>query len=329
MNLHHLEVFCTVVRCESFSGAAEQLFMTQPAVSMQVQSVEHYFGVQLLERRSRRVALTEPGKLVYQWAREVLRLEADTRKQLDEFKRAETGRIVVGTSMGLGSHVLPLVIHRFKQDYPGAEVVIRLADREEVFQEILAGAIDIGVLTASEIPPGLETEVVGTEDVVFVCAPSHRLAAKQRVSLEDLAEEPFVVPPKGMGYRRVIDQMLAEQGLGEVQVLMEVGIAEGIKRAVEQGVGVGLVMRSAVTLELREGWLCELKAPRGHRTVDLCLVRRPNHRTFPMLQAFTAMLKVAMKEQWWLMPTSRGKGNQVGKGAVEGAPSRRAAAHSR
>ena len=260
--------------------------------------MEHYFGVQLLERRSRRVALTESGKLVYDWALEVLRLEKQTRKQLDEFKRAETGRIVVGTSMGLGSHVLPRAIHGFKREHPGAEVVIRLADREEVFQEILAGTLDLGVLTAIEIPPGLETEIVGTEEMVFVVAPTHRLAGRKRLSPQDLAGEPFVVPPRGMSYRRLIDQVLADQGLDDVEVLMEVGIVEGIKRAVEQGVGVGVVLRSAVTMELEQGWLVELPALHDTPTVDLCLVRSPQHRAFPMLQAFTDMLRVELGKEY-------------------------------
>src|SRR5687767_1996842 len=86
VNLRHLEVFRTVVECESFSGAAEKLIMTQPAVSMQVQAVERHFGAPLLERRNRRVALTEAGQAVYRWTLQVLRTESETQKLLDEFK---------------------------------------------------------------------------------------------------------------------------------------------------------------------------------------------------------------------------------------------------
>src|SRR6185503_20623359 len=89
VNLRHLEVFCTVVRCESFSAAAEQLIMTQPAVSMQVQAVERHFGVQLLERRNRRTVPTEAGTIVYEWARETLKTEGETRKLIDGLKHAQ------------------------------------------------------------------------------------------------------------------------------------------------------------------------------------------------------------------------------------------------
>lgn len=316
MNLRHLEVFCSVVRCESFSGAAEQLFMTQPAVSMQVQAVERYFGVQLLERRSRRVTLTETGHVVHGWACEVLRLESETRRLVDELKRAETGRIVVGTSMGLGSHILPQIIHQFKRDHPSAEIVVRLADREEVFQEILAGAIDAGVLIAAEVPPGLEIEIVGTEEIVLICAPTHPLAGRSQTTVGELAEESFVMPPKGSGFRRVIDQVLAIQGLDEVSIHMEVGVQEGVKRAVEQGVGVGLMLRSAVAFEFERGWLCEIPAPRGQPTVELALARRPHQQASPLLQAFIEALRTGLRDQWWRgIPDDRkGKGDGSNRG---------------
>src|SRR5436190_6741338 len=132
MNLRHLEVFCTVVQCESFSGAAEQLIMTQPAVSMQVQAVERHFGVQLLERRNRRVVLTEAGQAVHRWAQEVLRSEAETRAQVDELRHAEAGRVVIGASMTVGSYVLPKILSRVKREHPGAEIVLRLGERGEI-----------------------------------------------------------------------------------------------------------------------------------------------------------------------------------------------------
>ncbi|MSQ23049.1 MAG: LysR family transcriptional regulator [Chloroflexi bacterium] len=296
MNLRHLEVFCTVVQCESFSGAAEQLYMTQPAVSMQVQAVERHFGVQLLERRSRRVILTLAGESAHRWAREVLASEADTRKHVDELIRAETGRIVLGTTMALGSHVLPQIIHRFKRDHPGAEIVVRLADRQEVGEEALAGTIDVGVHLAVEVPAGLDVEIVGKERLVFVCAPSHPLAHRARVTISELAAEAFVLPPKGFGFRKVTDMAMAEHGLGDVRVLMEVGVGESIKSAVEEGVGVGLLMHSMVAMELERGYLCEIESPNGPPMVDLVLVRRPRREISPMLEAFIAVLREGLRE---------------------------------
>lgn len=314
MNFRHLEVFCTVVQCESFSGAAEQLFMTQPAVSMQVQAVERHFGVQLLERRSRRVVLTEAGAAVHTWAREVLSSEKETRKTVDEFVRAETGRIVLGTTMALGSHVLPQIINRFKRDHPGAEIVVRLADRPSLSEELLAGTIDVGVHIAGEVPAGLDVETVGNERMVLICAPSHHLAGRTDMTPEELAEEWFVVPPQGYGYRTVIDQILAEQGLKDIRILMEVGVIESIKCFVEEGSGIGVMLLSSASAELERGLLAEIEAPREPMNVDLVLVRRPHRDGSPLLESFVELLRQGIQEHSAQTP-SHGVGNSHERGA--------------
>ncbi|MPZ16020.1 MAG: LysR family transcriptional regulator, partial [Chloroflexi bacterium] len=170
MNLRHLEVFCAVVEAESFSAAAEQLIISQPAVSMQAQVVEHHFGVQLLERRKRRTVPTEAGRAVYEWAREVLRTEAETRKVVDELKHAGSGRIVVGATVTVGSYLLPPVLGGFKRQEPDAEIVVRIGERDEIYADVLAGAADCAVLIAHDIPSGLEVELLGYEEMVFICA---------------------------------------------------------------------------------------------------------------------------------------------------------------
>ena len=298
MNLRQLEVFCTVVDCESFSSAAEQLIMTQPAVSMQVQAVEKDFGVQLLERRNRRTVPTEAGRAVYQWARDVLSSLDDTRRSLDVLKHAEAGRIVIGSSMTIGSHVLPPILSRFKRQNPTAEIVVRLGERSEVCAEIANGGVDCGVVIAREIPNDLDVEVVGIEEILFIAAPSHPLAGHATLEVEDLVGQPFILAPKGSSYRKVIDDMLAEQGLANVPVLMELDGADSVKRAVQQGLALGVALRSSVEWELEHGLLQELllAGPRPH--VQIGLVFSPRRRNgSPIAQAFVDYLRDQLREQ--------------------------------
>ncbi len=292
MNLRQLEVFCTVVDCESFSSAADQLIMTQPAVSMQVQAVEKEFGVQLLERRNRRTVPTEAGRAVHQWAREVLRSLEETRKSIDVLKQSEAGRIVIGASMTIGSHVLPPILSRFKRQNPSAEIVVRLGERTEVCAEIANGGVDCGVVIAREIPNDLDVEVVGLEEILFIAAPAHPLAGRRQLQIEDLIGQPFILAPKGSSYRKVIDDMLAEQGLANVPVLMELDGADSVKRAVQQGLGLGVALRSSVEWELEHGLLQELQlaGPRPH--VEIGLVFAPRRRNGSVIsQAFVDYLR--------------------------------------
>jgi len=298
VNLRHLEVFCAVVDCESFSGAAERLIMTQPAVSMQVQVVERYFGVQLLERRRRRVVLTEAGTVVHDWAKLVLDSEIDTRRRVDDLKHVETGRVVVGSSVTIGSYLLPPILSRFKREHPEAEVVVRLGDRDEICSDVLTGTIDCGVLIAREIPPGLEVDVVGIEELVFICAPSHRFAERDIVRIEDLAEEPFIMAPKGSAFRKVIDDLLQQHGLHKVSVHMELDGAEGLMRAVQQGVGIGLALRSGVEWELEQGVVNQVHVGSLRLLLDMGLIYHARQRESDMLQEFKQYLREQLHEHF-------------------------------
>ncbi|MBM2809461.1 MAG: LysR family transcriptional regulator [Chloroflexi bacterium] len=294
MNLRHLEVFCTVVERESYSAAAEQLIMTQPAVSMQVQVVERHFGVQLLERRRHRTVLTEAGRTVYDWAREVLSTEANARRVVDELKHARSGRVVIGATMTLGSYVLPPILSPFKREHAEAEIVVRLGERAEICNEIESGTIDCAVLIARDIPSQLDVETVGREEVIFMCAPSHRLATHDSVSVEELLNESFVMAPKGTSYRRAIDGLLQANGLGNLPVHMQLDGAEGIKRAAQQGLGIGIGFRLGAEWELQHGLLCELRIPSVELHLELGLVHGAPSSLSPMAQEFLSYLRQAL-----------------------------------
>jgi DNA-binding transcriptional LysR family regulator len=304
VNLRQLEVFCTVVDCESFSAAAEHLIMTQPAVSMQVQAVERYFGVQLLERRNRRTVPTEAGRTVHQWARDVLHSLEGARHTLDELKHAEAGRIVIGSSMTIGSHVLPPILSRFKRQYPSAEIVVRLGEKSEVCTEIANGNVDCGVVIAREIPQDLAVEMVGVEEVLFISGPSHPLAGRHHLSVEDLAGQPFILAPKGSSYRKTIDDMLAQRGLANVPVLMELDGADSVKRAVQQGLGLGVALRSGVEWELEHGLLHELQLAGPRPQVEICIVSNPKRNGSMVSQALMDYLRDQLREQLTPQPAA-------------------------
>jgi LysR family transcriptional regulator, low CO2-responsive transcriptional regulator len=291
VNLRHIEVFLAVVESESFSGAAEHLFMTQPAVSMQVQAVERHFGAPLLQRRNRRVVLTEAGQAVYKWASQVLRTESETRRVVDELRHAETGRVSVGSTITIGSYILPPILTRFKQQHPGADLVTKTVERDELVSDVMAGVLDCAVLIARQLPPGLTVEVLGTEEMIFICSPDHPLAKRKRVCASDLADQPFIIAPRNSSYRRIVDDVLATQGLQDVSVLMELDAGEGAKRSVREGLGIGVALRSGVDWEVAHGYLREIKLPGPPARVEIGLISRPRQSTSPMARVLMDYLR--------------------------------------
>lgn len=290
MNLRHLEVFCAVVECETFSGAAERLRMTQPAASMQVHVVERHFGIQLLERRRSRAVLTEGGAVVYEWACNVLRTELETTQAVEDLKRVDSCRLVVGTSMSVGSYLLPPILSRFKREHAGAEIAVRFGDWESICADIRAGKTDFGVLIARSVPDGLVMEIVGSDRMIFICTPSHHLADRPRVSVAELANESFILAPRGSSYRVLVDTLLARCGLGGVSVHMELDGDQGLKQGVLQGLGIGLGLRSALKWELEQGVVRELRVDSAPMYVDVGVMSRPHDRESPMTEAFRPYL---------------------------------------
>jgi DNA-binding transcriptional LysR family regulator len=241
---------------------------------------------------------TEAGRAVHKWARGVLSSLTETRKALDVLKQAEAGRIIIGSSMTIGSHVLPPILSRFKRQNPSAEIVVRLGERTEVCAEVASGGVDCGVVIAREIPGDLDVEVVGVEEILFIAAPNHPLAGRRDLQVEDLVGQPFILAPKGSSYRKVIDDLLAEQGLANVPVLMELDGADSVKRAVQQGLGLGVALRSSVEWEIEHGLLEELMlvGPRPH--VEIGLVSASRRRSGSTIsQSFVNYLRDQLREQ--------------------------------
>jgi DNA-binding transcriptional LysR family regulator len=198
--------------------------------------------------------------------------------------------------MTIGSYLLPPILMRFKREHPGAEIVVRLGDRDIVCGDVLSGAADYGVLIARGIPPGVELDIVGTDKMVFICSPSHHLAGRQRVSMAELADEAFILAPSGSSYRKVIDEVLTQHGLQKVAVHMELDSDEGLKRGVLQGLGIGLALRSGVEWELEQGVICEVDLDSAPILVDVGLIYHPRQRESPMLEAFRRYLSEQLRE---------------------------------
>src|SRR5687767_5030290 len=208
MDTRQLAAFCTVVERKSFSRAAEQLGLTQPAVSQQIRSLEKRFGRQRLDRSGRRVEPTEAGRRLYRRAQRLLALE----RQLVEEVAAETdgelrGAVEIGASTGPGGGVVPLLLCEFQLRNPSVEISLSVFDTQRVVELVAGRELDLGVVGAARRHRSVVFEPFFRDEVVLVCAPGHRFAGK-KLSLEGLREEPLIVMQEGAGVRQVIEDEL-------------------------------------------------------------------------------------------------------------------------
>lgn len=263
INLRQLEAFCRIIDLGSFSMAAEDMGLSQPAVTFQIQALERELGITLLDRSPRSVLPTDGGRILYRHAREILRHVEEARREIVDLDELLRGTLLIGASTGPGEHVLPQVLGRFKANYPQTNVVLRILPTDEIISQVLSYDLEVGVVGAWESHPKLHFEPFVQDRLIVIAPPNHPWASGETVTIEELLHEPFILQQVGAGVRTMLEAGLQEMGLSlaDLNVHMEAGLQESIKTAVEAGFGIGIISRFAVQQELHLGTLAEIDVP--------------------------------------------------------------------
>jgi DNA-binding transcriptional LysR family regulator len=290
---NQLRTFLTVARRLSFTRAAEELHLTQPAVSAHIRKLERALGGALFEQIGRRVGLTETGQIVYRYAERMLALEEELRAEIADVQEVCQGSLAIGTSTTIGISALPDLLRQYRQAHPLVRLQVRIGNYPEVVHWLLDGHLDVGLMSNYAPDQRLDDRLIGTpvldDHLVLVVDPGHRWANRPSVGPEDLAGEPFVLPGAGSQLRQRVVDLLDPFGV-ILDVVAESNSLIAIARLVETGIGVSLISRLAVADELAHGRLCEvpLRDVDAPRPVFL-LIHRDKHRT-PAIRAFQALL---------------------------------------
>jgi len=262
MNVVQLRTFVTVVERGSFSDAAKALEISQPAVTMQIQSLESALGTTLLDRRYRRVDLTEAGRTLLPHARAILEQLDGARNEIASLSGNVSGRLVISASTTPGDYVVPRLLGGFTAEYPEVSVCIEVHDTSEVVDAIEAGRAHLGISGAVMKGARVKSEQFGTDDLALICPPTSPLAARAKVALSSLSEEPWVQREQGSGTRQVAESVLAGSGIDpqELRVVVELGSGEAVVSAVEGGLGVAIVSRRVAEKAIALGAVAQVDA---------------------------------------------------------------------
>ncbi len=252
-----LQVFHAVARQLSFTKAAEQLYMTQPAVTFQIKQLEEHLNVRLFERSHGRIALTPAGELVLSYADRILTLSEELETRVGELTGAISGPLLLGASTTIAEFYLPQILGEFKAKYPHVRAHMTVANSETIETRVAEHSLDVGLIESPSHLPGVQTEVCCEDVLVMICSPSYKLAKSKRVSAAVVAEEPFISRESGSGTREFADQYFLKNKISPegINVVMELGSPEAIKGVVETGLGVSILSRATVAKELKLGVL--------------------------------------------------------------------------
>jgi len=286
MDTRQLAAFCAVIEKKSFSQAAERLGVTQPAVSLQIRALEKRLGVQLVDRSGRRVEPTEAGQRLYRNAQRVLAAEALLLDELTEGERV-TGRFELGASTGPGGSVVPILLGELALTYPELSVALTVADTHRIIELVADRAVELGVVGFARRHRSVVFEPLFRDQVVLACPPGHRFAGKT-ISFDDLREETLILMQEGAGVREAIEDELRAVGVrpGDFNARLELGLQESVRAAVEAGVGVTFISRSAIEAALAAGTLTEAHVEGLEPSRDIFLARAAGRTLTRAAQAF-------------------------------------------
>src|SRR5256714_821689 len=275
MDTRQLAAFCAVVERKSFSQAAERLGVTQPAVSLQIRSLEQRLGRQLLDRSGRRVEPTEAGRRLYSSAQRLLAAEEHLLEDLDaDDEGAITGTLELGASTGPGGTVVPLLLCEFQEQHPEVRVRLTVSDTQTVVDQVAERELELGIVGAGRRHRGVAFEPFFRDEVVLACPTAHRFAGKT-VSLDDLRSERLLVMQEGAGVRQVIEDELRKVGvrLRDLDVRVELGLQESVRSAVAAGHGLTFISRTALDSDLASGTIASARLRGLDPVREIFLVR--------------------------------------------------------
>ena len=265
VNFHRLYIFHTVAKLGTFTKAAAELGISQPAVSIQVKELERSMDTTLLSRMRSGVALTDTGEIVFGFTRRIFSLAEEMEYAIQEVAGLRAGRLTIGSSSTPGECILPLVIGRFHREYPRVEVSLAIYNTRVIIEKILNRELDLGMAGASVEMKGLVSTHYANDEIVLVASATHALARKKIVALDDVADEMFVVRESGSATRRAAEEYFEQRGI-QIRVAMELGSNEAVKRATAAGLGIGALSKYSVAPDVAAGllkvlpvvgWKCE------------------------------------------------------------------------
>lgn len=261
MTMQQLEALIHLVDQRSFSRAAKKMHLTQPSLTKHIRNVEEALGAKIVNRSSRSLALTPEGKVLYDYARRIIRLRDEARERVLRLRETESGDILIAASTIPATYILPYAIGGFRKKFPEIRVTVRTADSSDVIETVLGNGAEIGFIGKKPSGGKLIAEELWKDRLVLAVPSGHPWAKRRSVRIAEIAEAPFVIREKGSGTREALEECVRETGapgLPHLNIAAELGSSEAVKEAIIAGLGISVVSVHAIRRELKSGLLTAL-----------------------------------------------------------------------
>jgi DNA-binding transcriptional LysR family regulator len=284
-----MQIFESVARLLSFSRAAEELHLTQPAVSMQIRQLEETVGLPLLEQVGKKIHLTEAGEEFHHQCRIVARQLRETKEAMESLRQGVRGRLDIAI-ISTAKYFMPMLLARFCKVHPDVQLRLTVGNRERILEQLADNDVDLAVMGRPPSEVSVISEAFAKNPHVVIAPPGHRFQNAKRLSVQRIAEEPLIVRERGSGTRHLLERLFSEHGV-KLQARMEMSSNETIKQAVSAGMGISLLSLHTLKLELKTGALVVLPVQGLPVVRDWHLVHLREKRLPPVARAFKSFLQ--------------------------------------
>lgn len=294
MNFHQLRIFYAVVKNRSFTQAGNELLLSQPAVSIQIQRLEEQYQTKLFDRVGKKVILTEAGKTLSGYAASILDLSNQADSALQDLQGLKTGSLDIGAGLTLGAYYVPEIIKRFSKKHPQISIRMHLANSFQVTENILSFKEELGFVARVHHQERLTVFPFFREKLVLVTSCNHPIAGQKDLSIHDIEGERFILRERGSATREVTEETLQKFQV-PITVVMELGSNEAIKAAVKSGLGISIMSSRVVLKEVKMKTLVTYTFSDTKMERDLHIVYHKDKYLSSSVRAFIQQAMTAFK----------------------------------
>jgi DNA-binding transcriptional LysR family regulator len=289
LNFNQLRIFYYAAKNLNFTAAANDLFVTQPAVTFQVKSFEEYCNLKLFKKKGRKVYLTDEGKTLYEYAEKIFRYEKEIENAIDEMRELKRGVLSLGTTKTYARYFMPLMITTFHQNFPNIKIQLNEGSSAEMIYSLVDFKNEVAIIAKAIEHPEVNFFPFSKEEMVLIMAPDHPLAKKKAITFKELAQEPFIMKENGSGTRKLVEELFGKEECSP-NILMETSNTEFIKQLVQRGEGVSFLVREAVAVELKDKSLIDMPIKGRKIFLDVSIAYLKGQVLSPPARAFVETL---------------------------------------
>ncbi len=292
MDIRKLDIFCKVVELKSFTRAAEAVLLSQPTVSEHIRNLEEELNQKLVDRLGREAAPTPAGRILYDYACNILQLHREAVEAVEKYSGRLAGKMIIGCSTIPGTYILPELISRFRKIHPAIKMTLRVNSSRIIAEQVMAGTLGLGVVGARWGEGSLQWTKVFVDELILAVPPNHPWADEKCIPLERIVTEPFIMREPDSGTRRVIAQFLKANGLREsdLQEVAEIGSTAAVKEAVKRGIGISIVSKRSILDSVTSSLMAAVSFDGLQLERPFYLVHRKNKAFSPVVAAFREYL---------------------------------------